>query len=122
MDRQIKQRSSMLILPAIVGILFCASPSLAQVVTASARITIIVIPPSGIDFASPISLGNIFRLDRYNDHGLTFRTSSNVDVVLDSLGGRITLNIKNVGKGTTKTFTSRNLSGVSKVEAIFLCN
>lgn len=103
-------------------LLFHASPLNAQVITAAAKITVTVIPPAGINFASAKTLTDPLQIQQSSDYAMTVQASSNVAVVLDSLGGRILLNIKNIGQGTTKIFTASNLKGVSKVEAIFLGN
>jgi hypothetical protein len=122
MESPIRRIYYILVFLAVACVSFHTSPSNAQVIETTARITVIVIPPAGIHFVSGNTDGNSLQLQPSTDHGMMFQTSSNVAVVLDSLGGRITLNDKNIGQGTTKIFTSRNLSGVSKVEAIFLGN
>jgi len=107
-----------LLLPAI-ALLFFASNSQAQV-SATARVTLTVIPAPGINFspANPAKPSTI--VNRSNDGGLTLRTSSNVAVVLKSSTSRTTLNTENVGQGTTKTLTTKDLNGVSSVEVLYL--
>ncbi|HUI30517.1 MAG TPA: hypothetical protein VLX91_09895 [Candidatus Acidoferrales bacterium] len=105
----------------VIVLLLCASTSQAQI-TATARVTLTVIPAPGISFASANPVGNTSRLNQANDGGITFCTSSNVAVILNSFGEKKMLDSDHLGHGATKTLTTKELNGLSKVEVIYIGN
>jgi hypothetical protein len=103
----------------IIGLLICASASHAQV-TAVARITLTVIPGSGIDFSPASSARNSLAVNRPSKGGFTSHVSSNVRVMLDISGLKRMLDNENLSQGMTEILTSEKLIGVSKVEVVYL--
>ena len=112
----------MLFTMAVSCFIFHTSPVKAQSVTATARITITVIPAAGMNFGSTNLSDSTLQIQEVNRYAMTVHASSNVAVVLDSIGGRILLNDANIGLVTIRTFNMSDLRGVSKIEAIFLGN
>ena len=115
-----KRKLEITLLLTVIGLSPRASTSQGRVVTATARVTLAVIPPPGVSFASTSRIRNASLLNQANDGGLTIRTSSNVAVFLDSSVNRKMLGIKYLASGVTKTLTSKEFNGVSKVEVVYL--
>jgi len=108
----------------ILGLLINVSSSWAQV-TATARVTLTVIPAPGISFTSaaatsPATTKNPTAINQANDGGLTIHASSNVAVVLTSPDNNKPTSSNQFSQGTTKTITSKDLRDVSKVEVVYL--
>ncbi len=114
-----KKKLNISLLLSVLGFLICASTSQAQV-TATARVTLTVIPAPGINFSPTSSTKNLSSVNQTNNGGITLRTSSNVAIVLHSSDNDKVPNTNNFSQGQTKTFTSKELSGVSSVEVVYL--
>jgi hypothetical protein len=115
-----KRRSNISLLLPILGLLICASASQAQVVTATAKVTLTVIPGPGVSFTPASQAKNPSSINQGNDGGITIHTSSNVAVTLNTSAHRKMLNDNNLSEGGTRTLTSKDLTGVSKVEVVYL--
>jgi len=113
-----KSKISLLFLP-IIGLLICASTSRAQV-TATARVTLTVVPAPGLNFTPANPAKNSAAMSQADNGGITLHTSSNVAVMLKTSGEKNALENNNPGQGVTKTLTPKELSGVSKVEVVYL--
>lgn len=103
----------------ILGLLISTSASWAQV-TATARVTLTVIPGPGISFTPTDASKNTSSINQGSNGGITIHASSNVAVLLTSSDHDMSLNTNHLGQGVTKTITSKDLHDVSKVEVIYL--
>jgi len=120
MQKAMKRRSNISLLLSILGLLICASVSEAQVATATARVTLTVIPGPGISFTPASQIKNPSSINQGVDGGMTIHASSNVAVMLNSSADQKLLNDNKLSEGVTKTLTSKDLTGVSKVEVVYL--
>ncbi len=102
----------------VLGILFSVSISRAQV-TATARVTLTVIPGPGITF-TPVKSQPASAVNQGQDGGITIHTSSNVAVMLTSPNQNHQIDPDHSAQGVTKTITSKDLHDVSKVEVVYL--
>ncbi len=89
-------------------------------VTAIARITLTVIPAPGINFASTNPIKSLFSINQATDGAIALRASGNVSVVLNFHNHKRILDMNCFRQGETKTLTSKEFIGVSKVEVLYL--
>ncbi|HUI29953.1 MAG TPA: hypothetical protein VLX91_07030 [Candidatus Acidoferrales bacterium] len=116
-----KRKLNISLLLPVIGLLVWTSNSQAQqVATATARVTLTVIPAAGINFTQTNSTKTSSSVNQSNGSGITLHTTSNVAVMMNSSSGKKMLNDNHVGQGVTKTITSKELNDVSKVEIIYL--
>jgi hypothetical protein len=106
----------------LVILLFLINPSTSyeQVATATVRVTLTVIPGPGIGFSPQHSPTTSSPVNRRDDGGITLHASTPVDVSLMSTDRGKTVVTNHLDKGETRTLTSRDLVGVSKVEVVYL--
>lgn len=117
-----KTRWNILLFCALLVLSFvvCPSASQEQVVTATARVTLTIIPRPGIGFTLPDLVGTSPSANQIIEGGITLKVSNGVPVILKFLDHGKTLETYHFGLGETKTFTSKELGGVSKVEITYL--
>ncbi len=104
----------------VLSFVVCPSTSQEQVVTATARVTLTILPRPGIGFTLPDRARTSPSANQINEGGITLNVSNGVPVILKFLNHGKTLDTYHFGLGETKTFTSKELNGVSKVEITYL--
>lgn len=116
-----KKSKPILLLLALVGVMLMASASQAQV-TATATVTLTVVAAPGMNFtpAPKLSTGSaaLAHPGVSGNAGMTFQSSSNVMVKLNSKN--LPGSSFNFEQGQVRTFTAKELSGVSSVEIDYL--
>lgn len=116
-----KKVKNISLLLTLIGILFLASESNAQV-TATATVTVTVIPAPGLTFTPtklPESSAVVASNSVSEGPGVTFRSSNNVSVQLSFLNGAKKSQV-NFQQDEVKTFTAKELRGVSSVQIVYL--
>lgn len=112
----------MVVLLPVSGLLICVSTSEEQVATATARITLTVIPPPGIVFISTDYNAGISLKSQAEGGAMTLRTSTNVTVILNFFDRRRMLDSIYLSQELTKTLNFKELAGISKVDVVYLGN
>ena len=109
------------LLLALMGVMMLASNSQAQV-SATATVTLTVVPAPGMNFSRPskatTSSSALTLPGKSLNSGIIFQSSSNVMVELHSRN--LHSSRFSFGQGEARTFTSKELKGVSSVEIDYL--
>ncbi len=105
----------------LIGLVFCATEAKAQV-TATARVTLTVLPAPGMNFTtgavkSRTSTVAVQKPAPVNP-SVTFQSPGNVMVQLKS--SNLRSSEYNLSQGEMKTFSAKELQGVSSVEIDYL--
>lgn len=112
-----------LLVLAFICVMLVATPSYAQQrsVTATATITLTVLPRPGIDFTSSNRANNtsIGTINRSSITGIVLNSASNVLVKLNYSNGTLSPKIYLTGNNE-KTLTQKQLTGCSNVEIEYI--
>ena len=103
-----------------VGLLVCPSASQEQLVTATARVTLVVVACPCTSSPQPSHAWALPPTNRANEEGLTLRTSSNVALILRFSDSMKMPKTDYCPQEKTVNFAVRDLKGVSKIEVIYL--
>lgn len=112
-------RRTIKLLLLLFGVVLCGQSARAQV-TATATITLTVVSAPGFSFEQTAQHQNKSALTGIvskPDAGITFRSSSNIAVQLESLNHGDEISLR---QGETKTLTRDELRGVTRVRVLYL--
>lgn len=118
----IRKLCILLVLLPVFGLLICVSTSEEQVVTATARITLSVIPPPGIVFTSTDYNAGMSLRSQAGGGAMILHASSNVAVILNFFDRKRMSDPIHSSQELTKTLSFKELPRVSKVDVIYLGN
>lgn len=91
-------------------------------VTATAKMTLTVIPPPGIVFTSTDYEAGVSLRSQADGGAMILHASSNVAVILNFFDRKRMLDPTHLSQELTKTLSFKELAGVSKVDVVYLGN